>query len=97
MGEYLKNPQITYLLPATKEFFETTDNPIYKSYSEILKSAVSAPALSDDERAAIGEALKRTDLPLPNKEDSDDTNAGCSTASEVFMCVGMLLTSFLFH
>ena len=92
MGEYLKNPRTTYLLPATKEFFKNTDNAIYKYYAEILKTAVAAPSLSAEERASIGEALEPY-LPLPNSKSS----AGRYTGNEVFVYTTMLIAHYFLY
>ena len=58
MGKDLGDGKLRYLLLPIKEFYEHTEDPIYKTYYEILKQGVSAPYLSADDRKTMQNVLR---------------------------------------
>ncbi|XP_057311496.1 uncharacterized protein LOC130649260 [Hydractinia symbiolongicarpus] len=58
MGKDLGEGKIRYLLPPIKEFYESTENDIYKAYYKILKNGISAPAISETDRQIMENVLK---------------------------------------
>ena len=58
MGHDIKPPQVRYLLPATKTFYESTTDSIYKDLFWSLETAVAAPSLSNPEKSDMEEMLQ---------------------------------------
>ena len=58
MGHDIEPPRVPYLLPATKTFYESTTDSIYKDLFWSLERAVAAPSLSDEEKSAMQENLQ---------------------------------------
>ena len=58
MGHDIKPPQVRYLLPPTKTFYESTNDSIYKDLFWSLETAVAAPSLSNTEKSDMEEMLQ---------------------------------------
>ena len=57
MGHDIKPPQVRYLLPPTKTFYESTTDSIYKDLFWSLERAVAAPSLNDKEKSDMEKKL----------------------------------------
>ena len=51
--------KVRYLLPTIKSFYESQDvTPLYKAYYKLLKTGISAPSLTDEQREDMEKVLK---------------------------------------
>ena len=73
MGEDLHPPRPRYLLQATENFYENTNNPIYMDLFWSLQTAVAAPSPNDELKLLMQATLTKSCVDIPKSESARKT------------------------